>query len=99
MVRKHIILNGHVQGVGFRYTVTGIGKKFKSLSGWVRNCLDGSVEMEVQGTEDEVTEFINRLNTKAPGGNKDIYITNLDITEVPLVMEEKPGFRAQPMKI
>ena len=47
IVRKHIIFRGRVQGVGFRYHSTYKAENL-GLTGWVRNCYDGSVEMEVQ---------------------------------------------------
>lgn len=40
---------GQVQGVGFRFTNTNLAQA-RSLTGWVRNMEDGSVEMELQGT-------------------------------------------------
>ena len=47
-IRVHAVVAGLVQGVGFRYfTVMTAGKL--GLGGWVRNCYDGSVEVEAQG--------------------------------------------------
>jgi acylphosphatase len=47
---------GRVQGVGFRYFVwreaEGIG-----IDGWVRNCVDGSVEALARGTADDLDRF------------------------------------------
>ena len=37
---------GQVQGVGFRFTNTNLAQTH-TLTGWVRNMEDGSVEMEV----------------------------------------------------
>ena len=59
MIRKHIQVRGRVQGVGFRYTVMGIAQKC-SLTGWVRNNYDGSVEMEVQGPHSKVYQLLER---------------------------------------
>jgi acylphosphatase len=46
--RLHVYINGHVQGVGFRYSTfdraTALG-----LNGWVRNLPDGRVEAEFEG--------------------------------------------------
>ena len=47
---------GIVQGVGFRYHATYIASRI-GVSGWVRNLYDGRVEMEVQGTPEEVAKF------------------------------------------
>ena len=52
----HVLVQGTVQGVGFRYyvsyTARGLG-----LTGWVRNREDGAVDMEVQGAPDAVEAF------------------------------------------
>ena len=48
MIRKHIIVHGRVQGVGFRYIASSIAAGCH-VTGWVRNQYDGTVEIEVQG--------------------------------------------------
>ncbi|MDE6233232.1 MAG: acylphosphatase [Lachnospiraceae bacterium] len=57
ILRKHILFYGHVQGVGFRYHAKH-GADMLGLSGWVRNLYDGSVEMEVQGREEDIDKLI-----------------------------------------
>ena len=48
-VRVHVTVSGMVQGVGYRYfTVTGARKL--GLAGWVRNLMNGDVELEAQVT-------------------------------------------------
>lgn len=47
-MRFYALAQGRVQGVGFRYLVSHLAR-LHALTGWVRNCEDGSVEMEVQG--------------------------------------------------
>ena len=49
-VRKHIVFQGRVQGVGFRYTAKYMAQSL-GLVGWVQNEWDGTVTMEVQGRE------------------------------------------------
>ena len=49
-VRKHITFYGRVQGVGFRYTAKYLAQSM-DLTGWVENEWDGTVTMEVQGSE------------------------------------------------
>ena len=44
-VRIHYIFHGTVQGVGFRYKACYSAKN-RGVTGWVRNCSDGTVEME-----------------------------------------------------
>ena len=61
IVRKHIRFTGRVQGVGFRYrakyAASGAG-----ITGWVRNEWDGSVELEVQGTEEQINNMLVMIN-------------------------------------
>lgn len=61
IIRKHINFYGHVQGVGFRYraryAANGVG-----VTGWVRNEYDGSVEMEIQGTEEQINLVLKMIN-------------------------------------
>ena len=95
MIRKHIIEHGLVQGVGIRFTVTGIAKKY-NVTGWVRNLYDGTVEMEVQGLEHRVDLFLQELSSDRPGGNGFIRIDRLDISDIPSVNAAKETqFRAR----
>ena len=47
-VRKRIHFQGLVQGVGFRYKAKYLAKSM-GLTGWVRNEMDGTVTLEIQG--------------------------------------------------
>jgi acylphosphatase len=60
MVSLQVFYEGHVQGVGFRFTVRHIAKGF-DVTGWVRNLPDGRVELQVTGEEDEVRAFVHRI--------------------------------------
>jgi len=46
--RIRILVSGRVQGVGFRAWVLHRGHEL-GVRGWVRNCRDGSVEVEASG--------------------------------------------------
>ncbi|MGI6019950.1 MAG: acylphosphatase [Lachnospiraceae bacterium] len=59
-VRKRIIFHGRVQGVGFRYKARTKASEL-GLSGWVRNEHDGTVLMEIQGTEAKIDILIKEL--------------------------------------
>ena len=52
---------GRVQGVGFRFTNTNLAQA-RSLTGWVRNMEDGSVEMELQGTPANIVSQLEALH-------------------------------------
>lgn len=56
MTRARIIYSGTVQGVGFRYTVQRCAVSH-GLRGWVRNCRDGSVEIQVEGPKETIGEL------------------------------------------
>lgn len=53
---------GQVQGVGFRFTNTNLAQAC-SLTGWVRNMEDGSVEMEIQGAPANILSQLEALHT------------------------------------
>ena len=50
-----------VQGVGFRFTNTNLAQA-RSLTGWVRNMEDGSVEMELQGAPANILSHLEALH-------------------------------------
>lgn len=56
-IRKHFVFYGSVQGVGFRYRACHAANMF-GVTGWVRNCPDGSVEMEAEGTPEAIDKLI-----------------------------------------
>lgn len=60
MISLQVFYEGHVQGVGFRFSVRHIAKGF-DVTGWVRNLPDGRVELQVSGDEEEVRAFLNEV--------------------------------------
>lgn len=59
-----LLVEGIVQGVGFRPTVYRIAKAL-NLNGYVRN-MGNIVEIKIQGNKDEINQFIEDLQTKKP---------------------------------
>ena len=53
----HVIVEGRVQGVGYRAFVEREAR-LRSLTGWVRNRADGSVEAVFSGGEEDVQSMI-----------------------------------------
>lgn len=53
---KKISFRGHVQGVGFRYQTYDLAKGF-DVAGYVKNEMDGSVTLEIEGEEKEINAF------------------------------------------
>jgi hydrogenase maturation protein HypF len=60
--RQRIFITGRVQGVGFRPAVYSIARKL-GLSGFVYNDTKG-VTIELQGGEEEIAEFLVRLQSR-----------------------------------
>lgn len=56
-VREHILFEGLVQGVGFRYKISQLAGYY-GLTGWVRNEYDGTVSAELQGRIEELDAVI-----------------------------------------
>jgi acylphosphatase len=60
MISLQVFYEGHVHGVGFRFTVRHIAKGF-DVTGWVRNLPDGRVELQVSGDQEEVRAFLDQV--------------------------------------
>lgn len=84
MERYFIIVEGRVQGVGFRYFCQRLALELE-LTGWVRNMFNGMVEMEIQGTSDNIDRFIS-LMTK---GNQFVQVDNYSMKKVPISNKDK----------
>jgi acylphosphatase len=61
----HVLVEGRVQGVGFRYTCLGEGRRL-GLTGWVRNTPDGDVEVWAEGREPKLEAFLAWLRRGPP---------------------------------
>ena len=85
MIRKHIRFWGRVQGVGFRYRAYHAANSV-GATGWVRNEYDGSVTMEIQGTEEQIDQVILMIEK-----GRFVRIENMDARTIP-IKEEERGF-------
>jgi len=56
---RHLRITGRVQGVGYRQWLCGEALAL-GLTGWVRNCRDGSVEAVIDGMEPLLDSMIER---------------------------------------
>ncbi|MPV51395.1 acylphosphatase [Pseudactinotalea sp. HY160] len=70
MRRVHVWASGLVQGVGFRFGVRSVATAAR-LSGWVRNCPDGRVEAELEGTELNVAAVLAWMRRGPAGARVD----------------------------
>lgn len=87
MPRIRLIIKGSVQGVGFRHFAR-VQAEMLGLTGFVRNKINGSVEIEVQGQKESLNQFVGAIHAGP---------SNAEVTEVEKSdMQEKafePGFR------
>lgn len=58
MIRRRVIVSGHVQGVFFRDAVQDQAES-ESVAGWVTNREDGAVEAVFEGEEDAVEALVD----------------------------------------
>ncbi len=58
MVTRQIRIHGRVQGVGYRDYLRDEADRL-GVTGWVRNCADGSVEAVVQGSAEAVERILS----------------------------------------
>ena len=71
-MKKHIVIMGKVQGVGFRYWLYKAAKQ-KNIDGWVKNNVSGEVEALLIGKNAEINNII-KLCEKGPPSSKVIKI-------------------------
>ena len=57
MVRAHLIVRGGVQGVFFRACTRDEAERL-GVTGWVRNRPEGTVEVLLEGVEEEVDRIV-----------------------------------------
>ena len=92
MKRVHAIARGRVQGVGFRAGAAHEARRL-GLTGWVRNRLDGTVEVLASGDDAAVDQLVTWLE-QGPRGAR---VTGLDVHDPPptLTSEQLVGFEVR----
>jgi len=60
IVRRRVVYSGRVQGVGFRARTLHAARRF-TVAGWVRNRIDGDVELVAEGMQGEVDAFLGEV--------------------------------------
>lgn len=88
VVRKRIRVYGMVQGVGFRYRTIHAAEAV-GATGWVRNEPDGSVLMEIQGTEEQIDQVFLMVNRGTY-----VDIQQMDVKRMPVEPDER-GYRVR----
>lgn len=69
----HAVVQGHVQGVGFRAFVLATAQ-YENLTGWVRNCYDGNVELLAEGDQAGLENLLDAIR-RGPGGS---YVSHVE---------------------
>ena len=82
IIRKHFVFYGRVQGVGFRYRARRAAE-IAGVTGWVKNEYDGSVSMEIQGTEEQIERVITSIEK-----GTFIDIEYMDVKNIPIDPED-----------
>lgn len=83
MIRRRVVVHGHVQGVFFRDSTRGLAER-EGVAGWVRNRPDGAVEAVFEG-EPEAVERLVRFAREGPRGAA--------VERVDVAQEEPEGLR------
>ena len=86
IIKKHLVISGKVQGVGFRYWIQNLAIN-NSIVGWVKNKLSGDVEALIIGQEKEVQKLIKQCKI----GSSSATIQNIQINDYNQDYSEK-GF-------
>jgi acylphosphatase len=76
VIRRRLIVHGHVQGVGFRWAIARAAVS-RGVAGWAQNRADGTVEAVLEG-EAEAVESVVRLSQEGPRGAR---VERVDVVE------------------
>ena len=83
MRRAMAIVSGRVQGVSYRASTATEAQRL-GLVGWVRNRVDGAVELEAQGPDAQVAALLAWCEHGPPAAR----VSRVDVTELPPVGAE-----------
>lgn len=83
VIRRRICFYGGVQGVGFRWHAK-VAANTVNATGWVRNEYDGSVTMEIQGTEVQIDRVLQALDR-----GMYIRIEHMETKRIPTIPDER----------
>ena len=78
MIRRRVVVHGHVQGVFFRDSTRRVAERY-GVSGWISNRRDGAVEAVFEGDE----EAVHRLVRFAHEGPRGARVDRVEVHEEP----------------
>jgi acylphosphatase len=70
VVRRRVVVHGHVQGVFFRDTTRREASR-RGVAGWITNRPDGAVEAVFEGPPDEVAAMVAFCESGPRGADVD----------------------------
>jgi acylphosphatase len=73
-MKASIIVQGLVQGVGYRFFTVDMARKYK-IKGYARNLPDGNVEVIAEGNQGMLNDFVKQLKI-GPHSSK---VTAIDV--------------------
>ena len=79
MKAVHLSIFGRVQGVWYRANTQETAQRL-GLTGWVRNTMDGAVEVHAQGEDDAVDSLLAWCHEGPPGAR----VERIDVNEADL---------------
>ena len=83
MVRRRIVFQGDVQGVGFRWRAEHAAALYR-CTGWCANEWDGSVTMEIQGGSEDIDRVVEAIR-----GGRYVRIESMQVTSLPPDPDER----------
>jgi len=84
---RRYVLDGVVQGVGFRWFVHRHAARLR-LRGWAQNLADGRVEVVAEGSDEALTELESLLRQ----GPSMAQVEKIDVIELPPSAVGRSGF-------
>ncbi|HEY5533852.1 MAG TPA: acylphosphatase [Ignavibacteria bacterium] len=76
-VRYCITITGYVQGVGYRYFCYKKANLY-GVKGYVKNLYNGDVELEIEGDEGLINDYIKELKT----GPQNSFVKSLSVQKL-----------------
>jgi acylphosphatase len=90
-ITRRLLIEGRVQGVGFRWSLAAEAKAL-GLRGWVRNRRDGDVEALVCGD----AAAVDKITAWAYGGPPAARVVRVRVSEEPAHDDLAPHFEQRP---
>lgn len=88
VVRRRVLVSGRVQGVYYRDSCRSVARRL-GVGGWVRNLVDGTVEVVAEGGRTSVEELVEWCRHGPPHA----VVRRVEVSEEPPVGE--PDFRVR----